>query len=61
MEQIKTKAYGAKASLIDSLSSLSRMDIERYEPKSDEVQIDILCCGVCHRISGPIRRASGPE
>ncbi|GAB3643495.1 NAD(P)-dependent alcohol dehydrogenase [Spirosoma arcticum] len=48
MEATKTKAYGAKASLIDSLSSLSRMDIERNEPKPDEVQIDVLYCGVCH-------------
>ncbi|GAB3900340.1 NAD(P)-dependent alcohol dehydrogenase [Spirosoma agri] len=48
MEQLKTKAYGAKASLIDQLSSLSRMDIERNEPQSDEVLIDILYCGVCH-------------
>jgi len=48
MEAIKTKAYGAKASLIDSLSSLSRMDIERSAPQADEVQIDVLYCGVCH-------------
>ncbi len=48
MEAIKTKAYGAKASLIDSLSSLSRMDIERQAPKADEVLIDVLYCGVCH-------------
>jgi len=48
METIKTKAYGAKASLIDRLSSLSRMDIERVPPQADEVLIDILYCGVCH-------------
>ncbi|QJW89905.1 NAD(P)-dependent alcohol dehydrogenase [Spirosoma taeanense] len=48
METIKTKAYGAKATLIDRLSSLSRMDIERKAPKADEVLIDILYCGVCH-------------
>ncbi|CCH52741.1 alcohol dehydrogenase (NADP+) [Fibrisoma limi BUZ 3] len=48
MEAIKTKAYGAKASLIDSLSRLSRMDIERKAPREDEVLIDILYCGVCH-------------
>lgn len=48
MESTKTKAYGAKASLIDRLSSLSRMDIERQAPKPDEVLIDILYCGVCH-------------
>ena len=48
METSKTKAYGAKASLIDRFSSLSRMDIERIPPKPDEVLIDILYCGVCH-------------
>lgn len=48
MEQVKTKAYGAKASLIDSLSSLARMDIEREPPKADELLIDVLYCGVCH-------------
>lgn len=48
MESIKTKAYGAKASLIDSLSTLSRMDIERNAPESDQVLIDVLYCGVCH-------------
>lgn len=48
METVKTKAYGAKASLVDSLSSLSRMDIEREPPKADEVLIDVLYCGVCH-------------
>ncbi len=48
MEAIKTKAYGAKASLIDRFSSLSRMDIDRSAPKSDEVLIDVLYCGVCH-------------
>ena len=48
MEALKTKAYGAKASLIDQFSSLSRMDIERQPPQADEVQIDVLYCGVCH-------------
>lgn len=48
MEALKTKAYGAKASLIDQFSSLSRMDIERQPPQSDEVLIDVLYCGVCH-------------
>ncbi len=45
MTSIKTKGYGAKGSL---LSSLKRMDFERAAPKEDEVQIDILYCGVCH-------------
>lgn len=43
--QIKTKGYGAKGSI---LNSLDRMDFERQEPAADEVQIDILYCGVCH-------------
>ena len=48
METLFTKAYGAKASLIDQLSRLDRMDIERSAPQPDEVLIDILYCGVCH-------------
>ncbi|GAB3012155.1 NAD(P)-dependent alcohol dehydrogenase [Spirosoma pulveris] len=48
MESLNVKAYGAKASLIDRFSTLSRMDIERNAPKDDEVLIDILYCGVCH-------------
>ncbi|UHG93722.1 NAD(P)-dependent alcohol dehydrogenase [Spirosoma oryzicola] len=30
------------------MSTLSRMDIERVAPQSDEVLIDVLYCGVCH-------------
>ncbi|QKZ12220.1 NAD(P)-dependent alcohol dehydrogenase [Spirosoma sp. KUDC1026] len=48
MEQIKTKGYGAKASLIDRFSKLAPMEFERNAPKEDEVLIDILYCGVCH-------------
>ena len=48
MESLSVKAYGAKASLIDRFSTLSRMDIQRNAPKSDEVLIDVLYCGVCH-------------
>ncbi len=48
MSTIKTKGYGAKSSIINSLNSLNRMDFERQEPKADEVHIDILYCGVCH-------------
>lgn len=45
MESIKTKGYGTKGSI---LNSLKRMDFEREAPKDDEVHIDILYCGVCH-------------
>ena len=45
MQSIKTKGYGAKGSI---LNSLNRMDFERAAPKEDEVHIDILYCGVCH-------------
>ncbi|GAB3566151.1 NAD(P)-dependent alcohol dehydrogenase [Spirosoma luteolum] len=45
---MKVKAYGAKGALIDRFSSLSRMDIDRNPPQADEVQIDVLYCGVCH-------------
>lgn len=45
MEAIKTKAYGATNSIFNGLS---RMEIERYAPKADEVHIEILYCGVCH-------------
>ena len=45
MQSIKTKGYGAKGSI---LNSLNRMDFERNAPKDDEVFIDILYCGVCH-------------
>jgi len=45
MDTTKTKAYGATNSVF---SGLSEMEIERQAPKSDEVHIDILYCGVCH-------------
>lgn len=41
---MKTKAYGA----LDKHSILTDMEIERRMPNSDDVQIDILYCGVCH-------------
>lgn len=46
MEQIiQSKGYGAKGSI---LSSLSYMEFERKAPEADEVLIDVLYCGVCH-------------
>lgn len=41
---MKTKAYGA----LDKHSSLTEMEIERRTPNPDDIQIDILYCGVCH-------------
>lgn len=40
----KVKAYGAQ----DATSDLSEMHIERRALNPDDVQIDILYCGVCH-------------
>jgi alcohol dehydrogenase (NADP+) len=41
---IKTLGYAAK----HSFSDLKPFEIERCEPVANEVQIDILFCGVCH-------------
>ena len=41
---IKTVGYAAK----HSFSSLKVMEIEREEPKANEVQIEVMFCGVCH-------------
>ena len=41
---IKTLGYAAK----HSFSDLKPFEIERREPTANEVQIDILFCGVCH-------------
>jgi uncharacterized zinc-type alcohol dehydrogenase-like protein len=45
METIQTKGYGASGSIF---SSLSLIEFERRPVASDEVQIQILYCGVCH-------------
>lgn len=37
-------AYGAKS----AASKLERMEIEREEPKDNEIQIEVLYAGVCH-------------
>ncbi len=37
-------AYGAKS----AAAKLERMEIEREEPKDDEVQIEVMFTGVCH-------------
>jgi uncharacterized zinc-type alcohol dehydrogenase-like protein len=41
---IKTKAYAAQS----ATSPLAPFDIERRNPAADDVQIQILHCGVCH-------------
>jgi uncharacterized zinc-type alcohol dehydrogenase-like protein len=45
MEQIKARGYAAKGSI---LSTLKPFEFERNLPKEDEVQIEVLYCGVCH-------------
>ncbi len=45
MTSHKIKAYGATNSIFNGLKEI---EIERAAPKADEVQIDILYCGVCH-------------
>ncbi|OAB31451.1 uncharacterized zinc-type alcohol dehydrogenase-like protein [Flavobacterium fryxellicola] len=46
-KKITTKAYGASGSFIGG-KTLEKMEIERNLPKSDEVLIEILFCGICH-------------
>ena len=41
---ISSIAYGAKS----AASKLERMEIERAEPKANEVRIEVLYTGVCH-------------
>ena len=41
---ISSIAYGARS----AMSKLERMEIEREEPKANEVQIEVLYTGVCH-------------
>ncbi len=42
-----TKAYGASGNIIAG-KTLGPMDVERQKPKSGEVLIEVLYCGVCH-------------
>ena len=41
---LASTGYGATS----ASEPLSKMNFERRDPKSDDVQIDILYCGVCH-------------
>src|SRR3978361_2357765 len=42
--QTATKAYSAQS----ATSPLTPFSLQRREPAEDDVQIDILFCGVCH-------------
>src|ERR1700760_1082692 len=46
-EKIAAKGYGASGSLIGG-ETLKINEIEPDSPKDNEVQIDVLYCGVCH-------------
>jgi len=46
-KKITSKAYGASGSFIGG-KKLELMEIERNQPSSDEVLIEILYCGICH-------------
>jgi uncharacterized zinc-type alcohol dehydrogenase-like protein len=41
---MKTKAYAAKS----ATSALAPFEVERRTPGADDIQIEILYCGVCH-------------
>ena len=47
METFTTKAYGATGSILLG-KSLEPMEVERNRPKSKELLIKVLYCGVCH-------------
>jgi alcohol dehydrogenase (NADP+) len=47
MEKFKTKAYGATGTILIG-KTLEPMEVEREKPKTDEVLIEVLYCGVCH-------------
>ena len=47
VKKIATKAYGASGNFIGG-KTLELMTIERNQPQSDEVLIEILYCGICH-------------
>ncbi len=49
------KAYGAQA----ATSPVAPLNIERREPKPNDVQIDILFCGVCHSDLHTVRNEWG--
>ena len=42
-----TRAYGATGTILVG-KHLEEMEVEREQPKDDEVTIEVLYCGVCH-------------
>jgi uncharacterized zinc-type alcohol dehydrogenase-like protein len=46
-KKITSKAYGASGDFIGG-TKLELMEVERNQPNSDEVLIEILYCGICH-------------
>lgn len=46
-DKFSVKGYGASGDLIGG-KTLKEMDVERNQPTSDEVLIEVLYCGVCH-------------
>ena len=53
---IKTKAYAAKS----ATSKLEAIEIERRNPKADDVLIEIAYCGICHSDIHTARGEWGP-
>ena len=53
---IKTKSYAA----LDAASPLVPYEIQRREPGPDDVQIEILYCGVCFNLILKRRQLAGP-
>ena len=47
MSVTTVKAWGASGALIGG-EKMKPMEIERQDPKENEVMIEILYCGVCH-------------
>lgn len=45
--QFSVKGFGASGDLLNG-KTLKEMDVVREKPKSDEVLIEVLYCGVCH-------------
>lgn len=47
MDTFKTKAYGATGTFLVG-KTLEPMEVDRQQPKEDEVLIEVLYCGICH-------------
>lgn len=55
MNMISSTGYGAT----NARESLSKLDFQRRDPRADDVQIDILYCGVCHSDLHTVRNEWG--